>query len=398
MGEPQIARRTAGSTVETRRFDGERSSNLRKLLLISLPTLAIVVAFFELGLFRYFVVVDNFPLLTFDRANLILKYRPNQSGIRYPDRDRHHPVTYSINEEGWNSIHRSYPGARTTRQRIAVIGDSYVEALQVDPSQSISARLEAMLGSTDFEVFPFGISGAALSHYLHVARYVIRTFHPDAVVVVVVHNDFIESYRPKSSRASRSLAYVQLGDTVREISPLPYESSPIGQALLAHSSTARFVYYGWRMLASGDADTDKHGTPTLHFEANVDADEVAAEEPRIRKAAGYLFARFAELGRSAHTPVLFVMDSPREALYRGQDPRGLLVYRLNRIARELTGDDGLPFVDLTPVFEEDYARSKQRFEFASDNHWNARGHQVVASAVCHGLAPLVKRALACATS
>jgi hypothetical protein len=252
----------------------------------------------------------------------------------------------------------------------------------VNPSESMAARLEGLFGTTDAEAFPFGISGAPLSHYLHVARYVIRTFHPDAVVVVVVHNDFIESYRPKGGRASQALAYVQLSDMVREIPPQSYESSPIAQALLAHSATARFVYYCWRMLMLSGSHVDG-GTlvPAAHFEANIDADQVLSEEPRIRQAASYLFRQFADLQRSTGTPFLFVMDSPREALYQGQDPRSLLVYRLNRIAREIAGAAGLTFVDLTDAFEADYARSRQRFEFATDSHWNAHGHEVVAAEV-----------------
>jgi hypothetical protein len=391
-GEPQIARRAAGSTdVTGRSTAGERHPTFRKLVLISLPSVVIVVAFFELGLFRLFLVVDNFPLLTFDRTNQILKYRPNQSGIRYPDRDRRNPVRYSINNDGWNSIHASYPEARTSRSRIAVIGDSYVEALQVDPSRSVAARLEALLGGTETEVFPFGISGAPLSQYLHVARYVTRTFHPDAVIVIIVHNDFIESYRPKGGRGSHSLAYVDLGDTVREVLPQPYESSPGAQALLAHSATARFVYYCWRMLVGFHPEVEKDGTRAAHFEANVDADEVVREDPSIQRAAAYLFGQFAELQRSTQTPFLFVMDSPREALYRGQDPRSLLVYRLNRIARDIAAEKGLAFVDLTDAFEEDYARSRQRFEFATDNHWNAHGHEVVAREVYRRLMPLLRQ-------
>jgi hypothetical protein len=253
----------------------------------------------------------------------------------------------------------------------------------------MAARLETLLGPASFEVFSFGISGASLSHYLHVARYVTRTFHPDAVVVVVVHNDFIESYRPKPGGFSRSLFHVRLDDTVREIQPLAYQTSPFAQWLLARSATARFGYYCWRILVGTNAESAK-GSPAAHFEANIDADEVITDEPRIRQAARYLFGQFADLERSTDKPFLFVMDSPREALYRGQDPRQLAVYRLNRIAREIAGEAGLTFVDLTDAFEKDYTQSQQRFEFATDNHWNAHGHEVVAREVHRRLLPVLR--------
>jgi hypothetical protein len=335
------------------------------------------------------VTVDNFPLATFDQTNQILKYWPDQSGIRYPDRDRRHPVAYSINDDGWNSIHPAYQAARGVLQRIAIVGDSYVEGFQVSPSESVAARLEMLLGPTRFEVFPFGISEAPLSQYLQVARYVVHTFHPDAVVVVLVHNDFVESYRPKPGRFSNSLLHVHLGDTVREVPPLPYERSPLAQWLLARSATARFGYFCLRSLNAATVEHAKDGKPPAHFQANVDADELATEEPHIRQAARYLFGKFAELQRSTETPFLFVMDSPREALYRGEDPRELAVYRLNRIAREIASEAGLSFVDLTDVFESDYRQFQQRFEFAADNHWNAHGHEVVAREVYRRLLPLL---------
>jgi hypothetical protein len=254
----------------------------------------------------------------------------------------------------------------------------------------MAARLETLLGPTRSEVFSFGISEAPLSQYLHVARYVMRTFHPDVVVVVIVHNDFIESYRPKPGRFSRSFLHVQLGDAVREVPPLPYERSPLAQWLLARSATARFGYFCWRLLAGAPGEIPKRGTAAAHFQANVDIDGLVTEETNIRRAARYLFGEFAGLERSAETPIVFVMDSPREALYRGQDPRELTVYRLNRMAREIASEAGLTFVDLTDAFEEDYARSRQRFEFAADNHWNARGHEVVAHEVQRRLLPLLR--------
>ena len=117
---------------------------------------------------------------------------------------------------------------------------------------------------------------------------------------------------------------------------------------------------------------------------------MVTEEQRIRQAARYLFGQFADLQRSAQTPFVFVMDSPREALYRGQDPRELTVYRLNRIAREIAVESSLTFIDLTDEFERDYAQSRRRFEFPTDNHWNAHGHEIAARAVYRRLLFLLK--------
>jgi lysophospholipase L1-like esterase len=360
-------------------------SRLRRLALISFPILAASVAFFELGVFRLVATVDNFPLATYDRANQILKYWSNQSGVRYPDRDRRHPVAYSINDDGWNSIHPAYPPNRNSRRRIALIGDSFVEAFQVNPAESVGARLEALLGPASDEVYSFGISGAPLSQYLHMARYVAHAWHPDAIVIVMVHNDFIESYRPKPSQFSSSFLHLVVGERVHEVLPLEYDRRPIAQWMLARSATLRFGFYVWRGLLETTATGSEAGHSSARYEANINVTELDEEEPRIQRATGYLFEQFARLERSGDARFLFVMDGPREAIYQGKDPRTLEVHRLNRIGQAAADRVGLPFVDLTEAFVQDYARHGQRFEFATDNHWNARGHDLVAHEIEKGL-------------
>lgn len=357
-----------------------RGTRLRRLALISFPILAASVAFFEFGVFRLLVVVDNFPVASYDRANQILKYWPNQSGVRYPDRDRRRPVVYSINDAGWNSIHPAYQPSRNSRRRVAIIGDSYVEAFQVNPAESIGARLEALLGPASYEVYSFGISGAPLSQYLHMARYVAHDWHPDVIVIMIVHNDFIESYRLKPSRFSSSFLHLAVGETVREVPPLPYDRRPITQWMLARSATLRFGFYVWRALLESAANSSEPGQASARFEANVNVTELDENEPRIKRATGYLFEQFARVERSG-VRVLCVMDGPREAIYEGKDPRTLDVYRLNRIGQAAAERLELPFVDLTEAFVQDYARHGKRFEFATDNHWNAYGHDLVAHEV-----------------
>jgi hypothetical protein len=72
------------------------------------------------------------------------------------------------------------------------------------------------------------------------------------------------------------------------------------------------------------------------------------------------------------------MDTPREALLDGRDPSSLEVYALNRLAQAGAEDAGLPLLDLTRAFVDDYARNRTRFEFRTDNHWNAYAHALVA--------------------
>ena len=46
--------------------------------------------------------------------------------------------------------------------------------------------------------------------------------------------------------------------------------------------------------------------------------------------------------------------------------------------------EGIPFLDLTPVFRE-AAKSKKSLNWELDGHWNHRGHQVAANAIASWL-------------
>lgn len=372
-----------------RRSAAPRRSPWRLFALVTLPALILCVVILEAGLFRYVVLVDNTPLAAYDRETSLLKYLPGQRGIRYPDRDRRHPVEYTINADGWNSVHERYAVERNTRARIVVIGDSYVEALQVAPREALPARLEAVLGADRVEVYGFGISGAPLSQYLHMARAVATRFHPDVVVVSLVHNDFIESYRPKPGRFATAYMYVTPTAPVAEIPPRPYERSPTAQWLLAHSATARFGWLVWRTVQERSDEATAVAGGAGRYEANVNVAELPTERERIARTADYLFAEFARLRTRQSVTVVFTMDAPREAFYAGRSPESLDVYALNRVAGAAAARAGMPIVDLTAAFAADYAGHRRRFEFPLDNHWNAYAHDLVARAVAERLGTML---------
>jgi hypothetical protein len=65
------------------------------------------------------------------------------------------------------------------RTRVAVIGDSYVEAFQVPHYASLAEQLEALLGEDRTEVYRFGISGAPLSQYLYMFETEVAAYNPE---------------------------------------------------------------------------------------------------------------------------------------------------------------------------------------------------------------------------
>lgn len=362
---------------------------LAKLCLLTAPALLLTALLLEFVVFRAWIAVGDVPIEEYDPATRILRYRPEQQGKTFPDGDIRRPVPFGVNADGWNSTHGRYEPTRSRKSRVAVIGDSYVAAFEVAPTESLAARLEAALGDDRAEVYGFGMRGAPLSQYLHVARHVAATYAPDVILVIIVHNDFDESYRPPPGRYTSALLHLRMsdqGEVLAEIPPEPYAESALSRWARSRSALVRFLLYRSQVARQviQNAYRALFGE-TARYQANVDVVKLASEGAMMRSAAHYVFGELANVGRSSGARVLLVMDAPRDPIYAKLDPRQAEAYRLNAIAAEVAATAKLPFIDLTERFEADFRAHGERFEFPRDGHWNARGQRIAAEAACEAV-------------
>lgn len=165
-------------------------SSLRNLVFITIPSLIICLIILEL-VFRFIIPATEEPQNQFDEAEKIFHYKPGQGGGTHTTgRSARQRGRWHINNYRWNSP-TDYTEEKT-RTRIAVIGDSYVDALQVGAEESYPSLLREAAGDT-CDVYSFGLSGAPLSQYLHMSRYAVKHFDPDIMIFNIVTNDFDES-------------------------------------------------------------------------------------------------------------------------------------------------------------------------------------------------------------
>ena len=197
----------------------------------------------ELVVFRFVFLPSDVPRNAFTDG--VVRYAPQQTGItRLRDE---FAAPFAINAQGWNSGVGDYRLARTPGvARIAIVGDSMVEALQVAASASLAEQLGRRLGVAA-EVYRFAISGAPLSQYLWMIEREVARYAPDLVVVVLIHNDFDESFRFKPGRYTSSFLKLKIADgrVTDEIPPTAYE--PPWWDGLRFSATFRYLYYRQRV-------------------------------------------------------------------------------------------------------------------------------------------------------
>lgn len=349
-------------------------------LSLVLGSVLAVLAVCEFVVFRFIWLASDAPALDF--VDEVVRYAPGQQGVwRVTDEIA---ASYRINAQGWNSGVGDYVRERRGgTARVAVVGDSMVEAMQVASTDSFAEVLgRAMQERGPAEVFRFGMSGAPLSQYVHMVERVVLGYRPDWIVVLAIHNDFDESYRFVQGRYTSSFMKFRIedGKVIGELPPTPWRPGQVLE-LVRRSATVRFFPYRWRVRPQTIVDLflpRPAGVGEGHWAGNVEIDRVLAERREVEAASDHAVARLAALADRIGARLLLVMDGDRNAIYRGTTSRAL---DLNAILSEAAARRGVSFLDLHPVFAAHWASHHQRLNFNDDAHWNELGHSVVGYAI-----------------
>jgi len=276
-------------------------------LLLNLATLAAggIFSLFlaELVLFRFLLPGSDLPAYSFSEEGVV-KHLPNQTGTYRIKNEI--AARFRINQNGWNSGHERYLPQKSERLRIVVIGDSYVEALQVPYNHSLAEKIEGLCAG-QCEAYRFGISGAPLSQYLHVLRREAAAFKPGWVVVVMVQNDFDESFQFQERQQQSAFLKLRMeGDrVVGEVGPSPpvvpwFE--PLKKSGMYRSLWIRYQVRAALIRPTGLNDPNQ--TPGF-------SDRLG----KMRGAARYIVERMRDLSSQHDTRLLLVMDGDRMAIY-----------------------------------------------------------------------------------
>ena len=352
-------------------------------LALVLASLVACFAFIEFVMCRTVLVPDD--VLENVTKNQVVRYKPDtRATFRHPDGTA---STVVVNAQGWNSRRPFYVEAKERDvKRIAIVGDSYVHGAFVDREEHFAARLEDALGErgAQAEVYRFGMDGAPLSQYLHMLRREVLAYRPDIVVIPLIHNDFDESYRFLKTRYASAFMKLERtgpGDEVREIAPAPFQAGVAD--MLRQSAAFRYIYYETGLYLRVKAFVSRYfWGGEEQFDPRFVSSAVDVRKIRDHDAnrffARYVMSEIAKLSRQHGFKLLFVMDGVREAVYAMEPRDQWEVSRLNELAAGLAQELDLNFVDLQDAFASDFGHHGERFEFAFDWHWNARGNRIVA--------------------
>jgi hypothetical protein len=261
---------------------------------------------------------------------------------------------------------------------VALLGDSFVEAQMLAYDESLAGRLDARLGG--MHAFNFGLSGAALPHYLGIAREMGARYRFAAAVVVATGMDYEEGFEAKEG------LYRWGADPQRElISLVPAVERSSVVSVAREMALIRYARANLKLSAGK--------VFARHSEASCEPRRLSAVD--LQRLADYV----EQLPRALHLEpgrVVMVFNSGSNAeLYERVD-RGRVRQpacpTLDRLAlaelRRLAAASGMKVIELDQLLEPYYREHRVALDFKPvDSHWNGTATALVAAEIVRLLAP-----------
>ncbi|MDG2450089.1 MAG: hypothetical protein P8M34_10640 [Saprospiraceae bacterium] len=356
---------------------------MKSNLLLVVGSLVGMILFGELVVFRFLLLPSDIPRIEQKGSPGVLSYKPKQEGIW---RIRNHTqAPYRINSAGWNSAF-DYDLPRTPNRRIAIIGDSYIEALQVPFSESVA---ELLAEETRFEVYRFGISGAPLSQYLYMLEHEVLPYSPDVVVFNIVYNDFLESFEgSQRGTYTKSFAKWRLDSdgVVTEVTPIDYDETL--RSLIKRTATFRYLVARmhvrpstlWRRVSQMFETEKGRETLTKRYVGNVSVAEI--DQQKIKWAITFFIKRLRQLLHQ-ETKTLILVDGKRdlsEEDCRDGQVAGAMDFAVKHFEQE-TLTTNFAFVSLAEIFRTAWCSDKLELSIPNDGHWTKYTHALIADQI-----------------
>lgn len=341
--------------------------------------------------------------------------RPRASGIVSVETQQY----VKINSHGFHDQERTYEKPANT-VRIAVLGNSWTEALQVPQEKSFCSVLERKLaGRACFagkrvEVLNFGVAGYSTAQELLTLRQEVWKYHPDVVVVALyAARDVANNVRELNNAVDpeRSPYFVYHGEelvlddsfrAVRGLQPWQIVLQNIGYrmnrqllVLQAINAVQRFGKIRMAMAAAKER-AGNSGAENLEYSIYAPP-SLPAMQTAWKVTEGLLIAIRDEVkAHGGELRVVTLATRPQvipDAAKRAELKRKLGIQDFtyaDRVIREFGDREAIPVINLAPALSA-YAEEHQVYlnGFSSaklgTGHWNETGHRLAGEAIADAL-------------
>jgi hypothetical protein len=287
--------------------------------------------------------------------------------------------------------------------RVALIGDSAIEAAQVQPNEVVNIQMEQILrnkGYPNVEVLAFGIGAIGTTQELLLYETKVRPFHPDAVVLTFSANDVMNNSSTLQPRTygihTWYCPYYDLGPN-GELVFRPVQSKPLNWLVMPLERHSNLLYYFERVWFQFDYSAYKwHGVPTYY--GTWSDDPLDPEWQTAWTITSKVLARFDREVTADGTrflvlawPNFYDIDTEwRQHLTKeiGTIPSQLNPARFSDHLRDAAQKANVQLDFMAPYFQayrDEHHLRWPYFSFTCDPHLTPIGHRIAANAIIQKL-------------
>ncbi|WP_447987265.1 hypothetical protein [Nitrospira sp. Nam74] len=312
------------------------------------------------------------------------------------------------NSHGYRDYERTYDKPPNSF-RILVLGDSYVEALQVSLEDTFSALLEKKLNAVSesmrFEVLALGESGfGTANEYMRYLDFG-TTYSPDLVIVALtIGNDILNNSKfLNREKVQFYFAFDEHKNLVLDRSVFnDYQDSLKRrvQRVKEHSYLASFIadrlsllYRQWKeghwtFTSDVDEAANTDGELGPYSYLNMYRSDLTPAWKEAFDITTGLVARFRTAVEERGARFLLMGICSAEQVHPERSEQLMKMYKLpfdfdqpNRILEQFSTREQIEFLDLMPTFREYHRKTGtylHGFGLNRGGHWNENGHRLAA--------------------
>jgi len=330
---------------------------------------------------------------------------PNQSGV---NRSGQSVVAhFRFNAQGWNHL-RDYSISKPSgTRRVCLVGDSFVESMQVDVGKTMYCKAEQIMNRPDrpVEWLAFGNSGMGTTQEYEIVRHYVMDYSPDIVVLLFVQNDPFDS-SPYITPIESYVSTYRLDDAgALELMPAQLYKPGTLRRLISYSALVRYMVIQKQVLARFSASGPN--TSGVQFRAGAasgtglgDQSAGAMTVEERQKKTWVLIEKTLEAirdeckSRGATLMIAFrgnepLIEAARTGNPANRPPKSEDPYCLGSRVQDMGPEWvepiaarlNIPYLDLTGPLTAAVAKSGQSHVFPDDSHYNPMAHEVVGQAM-----------------
>lgn len=306
-----------------------------------------------------------------------LRFLPVSSGFTSPPLSADDPVvhyvprTHYTSSDGWlmrgavsgqmNSLGFSGPEVRPADKGVALIGDSFVDALAIRPDKKVGYLLQN--SDATKPVVSLGVAGADFADYVVTGQWARQHLKIRNQVIVINEEDLSSSIRPKL----RGYWYESSGSGVKVRS----QSSSELRNVIVRSRLASYLIYNLK-FSPADVASSLNPFPVVK-KAMASTGDASLKQRAAARFVGDLAAL-----QASGSHILLVIQPNAKAIYTGKPISRPNIDMLSQMAHTAQ----LEVLNLDAPFRRYFKSSGKRFDLSdTDPHWNEAGHQLAARAI-----------------